>query len=144
MYDELFFFFRNPRTGATTTSGTSLSASGCSSSDDDSNSASSSSSDVEDSEVTAYGVFLIRVCMFLTTNVGFFRNIQYEREDDPIRESRTARSSLELLRVLSAPEPEAFATAARRHIKAAPPCSYLGLGDDGESETETPEEVRSC
>ena len=73
-----------------------------------------------------------------------FRNIQYERGSDQIRESRTARSSLEFQRVFGAPEAQASAATDRGHIKAAPPCSYLGPGDDSESETETPEEVRLC
>ena len=73
-----------------------------------------------------------------------FRNIQYERGNDPIRESRSARSSLELQRIHGAPEAQAAAATDRGHIEAAPPCSYLGHGDDRKSETEaeTPEEVR--
>jgi hypothetical protein len=62
-------FFPKPRTGGAacySTSGTSpgASATGRGVSDDNSSSESESSSDGEDSEITAYDVFLIRVCMF--------------------------------------------------------------------------------
>jgi hypothetical protein len=73
-----------------------------------------------------------------------FRNTQYERGNDPIRESRTARSSLEFQRVLGASEAPPPAATYGGYIKAPPPCSYLGPGDDCESEKETPEEVRLC